>query len=768
MTLPTAAADADTAVPSNALPPLSYQRPSSPRSVRDGEAPGSSNDTLAYYAATFNRLSDARDAIARWTGAHLVGRIGELSNVYLFAVPSGIIDRITRSVGGGTEWVPMVRRRNLFHRAVPTESVAARTASAGTFSDPLFMLQWHLLNRVQATNDLDIFGTWRSGITGDGVTVGLVDEGVEYTHPDIAPNFDASLSYDFNTHAQLPQLPLDNSETHGTRCAGEIVAAADNSVCGVGVAYGAKLAGIRILAGPVTIADEAAALNYQYQRISVYSNSWGPNDDGETVDAPSSITASALLNGVTNGRGGKGVIYVWAAGNGGDNGDNCNYDGYANNPWSMAIGALDMNNQTPFYGEPCPSIMGVAYSGNSNTRLTTTDNGASCTASHSGTSAAAPLASGISALLLSARPELTWRDVHDIFRKSAIPVNPSADWTLLPSGLRYSTYYGYGKLDVSRALATMQRHTLLGPQSTLTLPAVTVNQRVGDMLPPVVVQQAVTDTRRAGEYWTRVERVGVTVWVDHQQRGDLAYYLTSPMNVTSVLATPRPQDTSADGLNGWRFMSVMHWGEPVSGTWTLKVVDTKDPAKTGTVRQWQLSFWSEVVANASTALPPGSLVEMSTPTASPSPLQTCLTDVWCPPVGQAAIAGIIIGAVAAVVGIALIARRFRTPRTADRVPSESQSALVVSAKPTAPAVGKGMMLGLQVTSMAYAPLNSPVASPSGSPVRAPSSQMGTPVRTASQTGGSMSRSPGPATPLPPIKMPASVGKTAWDGGNGTQ
>jgi kexin len=77
-------------------------------------------------------------------------------------------------------------------------------------------------------------------------------------------------------------LPED---THGTRCAGQI-AAAKNDVCGVGTAYDSKIAGIRILSGPISDIDEAASLTYAYQNTSIYSCSWGPTDDGRTMEAP--------------------------------------------------------------------------------------------------------------------------------------------------------------------------------------------------------------------------------------------------------------------------------------------------------------------------------------------------------------------------------------------------------------------------------------------------------------------------------------------------
>ncbi|KAJ3033582.1 pheromone processing endoprotease [Rhizophlyctis rosea] len=126
-------------------------------------------------------------------------------------------------------------------------------------------------------------------------------------------------SYDYNDHVALPK-PKVVDDHHGTRCAGE-VAAVRNDVCGVGVAYGAKVSGVRILSGALTEADEAASINFAYDKNHIYSCSWGPADDGKSVEAPPKIVEDALVNGVMNGRGGLGSLYVFASGNGGRFGD---------------------------------------------------------------------------------------------------------------------------------------------------------------------------------------------------------------------------------------------------------------------------------------------------------------------------------------------------------------------------------------------------------------------------------------------------------------
>lgn len=163
-------------------------------------------------------------------------------------------------------------------------------------------------------------------------------------------------------------MPRLSDDQHGTRCCGEI-AAAKNDVCGVGVAYESKIAGIRILSGQISDADEAAALNYGYQSTAIYSCSWGPPDDGKAMEAPSRIITKAMVNGIQKGRGGKGSIFVFASGNGGGSGDQCNFDGYTNSIYSVTVSAVDHEGKHPYYSEPCAANMIVAYSSGAGERI---------------------------------------------------------------------------------------------------------------------------------------------------------------------------------------------------------------------------------------------------------------------------------------------------------------------------------------------------------------------------------------------------------------
>lgn len=83
----------------------------------------------------------------------------------------------------------------------------------------------------------------------------------------------------------------------------------------------------------------------------MYSCSWGPSDDGGTLEAPGELTRTAIEYGATHGREGLGCVYVWAAGNGRDYGDTCSHDGYASNPHVIAVAAATYLGKEAWYSE---------------------------------------------------------------------------------------------------------------------------------------------------------------------------------------------------------------------------------------------------------------------------------------------------------------------------------------------------------------------------------------------------------------------------------
>lgn len=425
--------------------------------------------------------------------------------------------------------------------------------------DPIFKDQWHLYNPIQPGHDVNVTGVWMQGITGHNATVALVDDGIDMYSDDLKDNYFAEGSYDFNDHTDEPKPRLFDDK-HGTRCAGE-VAAVKNNVCGVGVAWDAKVAGIRILSAPVSDEDEAVAMNYGYQKNQIYSCSWGPPDDGESMDAPGILIKKAMVNAVQNGRGGKGSIFVFASGNGAASEDNCNFDGYTNSIYSITVGAIDRKGRHPYYSEECSAQLVVTYSSGSGDAIHTTDVGTNqCSTSHGGTSAAAPLGAGVFALALSVRPDLSWRDLQYLCVDTAVVVNENdGDWQDTKIGKKYSHRYGYGKLDAYAIVEAAKTFKLVKPQAWYNSPWMHINHDIPQGDHGLASTYEVTNDQLGEANLERLEHVTVTMNVKHARRGDLSVELKSPEGIVSHLSATRKHDSSALGYDDWTFMSVVHW-----------------------------------------------------------------------------------------------------------------------------------------------------------------------------------------------------------------
>lgn len=466
-------------------------------------------------------------------------------------------------------------------------------------ADPIFPDQWHLINEQRANFDLNITGVWAQNVTGRGVNICLIDDGVDHKSPDLKDNFFAEGSYDFNEHTAIPEPRLSDDQ-HGTRCAGEI-AAIKNDVCGVGVAYGSHVSGVRILSGPIADVDEAAALNYAYQDNHIYSCSWGPPDDGRSMDAPKGLIAKAILNGAQNGRGGKGSIFVFAGGNGGASDDQCNFDGYTNSIYSMTIAAVDRQALHPYYSEMCSATIASGWSSGSGDHIHTTDvawNGVNrCTSTHGGTSAAAPLVAGVIALALEVRPDLTWRDMQHIAVHSAVMVNPTdPDWQKTQAGRHYNHKFGYGVIDAYNFIEEARHHTLVKPQAWLEGGNITI-PKDQSLMSEVGIKSTFTITRKMlqNANFETLEHVTARVWITHERRGDCNVELTSPHGTKSVLARPRRYDDATTGFPGWGFMTLKHWDEDPVGDWTIEVFDKAHPDKVGNFWAWSMTLWGQAI-----------------------------------------------------------------------------------------------------------------------------------------------------------------------------
>jgi subtilisin-like proprotein convertase family protein len=353
-----------------------------------------------------------------------------------------------------------------------------------------------------------------------------------------------------------------------------------------------------LIAESTTDAIEAQAFTFKNQINDVYSASWGPSDDGTSVDGPGTLGKRAMQQGVTNGRDGRGSIFVFASGNGGQQRDNCNFDGYANSIHTVAVGAITWSGKKPWYGEECSAHLAVVYSGGEGLSITTTDINHECTSQHSGTSAAAPLASGMIALMLSARPELGWRDIQQIIVETAQMTDETdADWVKNGAGRMVSHKYGFGKMDAEKLVNRGLKHTIL-PTPALTFSIKEQSKELMDYNVDDAYQSdlLISEEQANAIGLASLEHVQVTVSITHPERSHLRITLVSPSGTKSLLAAVRPKDESKSGYDPWTFMTVRNWGESAAGVWSLLVEDgrygRKDengaPFAAGYLSSWEL------------------------------------------------------------------------------------------------------------------------------------------------------------------------------------
>jgi len=538
-------------------------------------------------------------------------QVATLLGAQYVAVPTGIKGAYVFRFDSSVNWQTAVSRMEnsggvvqYFYPLVPQERQPRFIPN-----DPFFTDQWHLLNTGQGGGtpgqDINVVSAWDS-VQGDNVVIGIVDDGLEYTHPDLAPNYRPDLSYDFNQGDADPAPGA--GDFHGTAVAGVSAAAGNNGLGVAGVAFDAQLAGLRLIAGPTSDLLESQALTHRLDAIQVFNNSWGPPDAGVGLPfamfaGPGPLTLAALQQGATTGRNGLGTIYVWAAGNGGAGGDNSNYDGYANSRFTLAVGSLDANGRQAWYSEPGANLFVSAYADGITTTDITGDSGYNVTgnadgdplvntdytSTFAGTSAAAPVVSGVIALMLQANPNLSYRDIEYILAQTARQVDPTdPDWTVNAAGYHINHKYGFGAIDAAAAVQAARNWKPVGPEVALDSGVFQVNQNIPDNNPA-----GISSVISMAPDINKVEWVEVTVDISHLSPGDLEIVLVSPSGTQSVLATPHVHNPFDTGIQ-WTFTTNRNWGETSGGDWTLIVRD-RVGGIVGRLNSWRLTVYGQQV-----------------------------------------------------------------------------------------------------------------------------------------------------------------------------
>ncbi|KAE9406594.1 subtilisin-like protein [Gymnopus androsaceus JB14] len=542
-------------------------------------------DTHDYYVL---ELDSDHEHYSNLLGVEIVEQVGELDGCWLVRAEKreeekedAILARYHASKPNPIKSLTYQTLRQRVKRSPPTSSDVSTKLG---ILDPLFPDQWHLINPDSPEHMMNVTGLWEEGYTGLGVISSLIDDGLDYTSEDLSENFDAVHSHDYNDHEDLP-TPKLSDDTHGTRCAGQI-AAAKNGVCGLGIAYHSRVAGVRILSGAITDTDEAAALNFGYDEVSIYSCSWGPRDDGHTMEGPDYLITKAMVNGVNRGRQGKGSVFVFASGNGKGSGDECNYDGYTNSIWSVTVGAVDWTGSSPYYSEAAPQswlspivpVMGRASLPQIKERTT---------AQRLTEELQLQLPTPWHLCVRTARP-INYDPRSTISSTAPSSRSPDTAYELTSSQRPFSYAYGYGVLDAYTFVHAALTWELVPRQTWMRSRTVVLGD--GKMTKENVIsggtpfgqggQTTVSSTLEVTEKMMRrahfaphgLEHVNVKVWIEHQRRGDVHVEVISPNGVRSVLAGVssgssghegdeggRKNDKASTGFPGWVFMSVKHW-----------------------------------------------------------------------------------------------------------------------------------------------------------------------------------------------------------------
>ncbi len=458
-------------------------------------------------------------------------------------------------------------------------------------NDPKFSDQWHLQNTGQtggtSGEDVNITGAWNS-YRGTGIVIGIVDDGLDWTHPDLDNYYESTLDYDFCGDDGDPSPSSNNA--HGTASAGVAAGVGDNNIGVSGSAPKAGLAGLQLISCSTTDVREGGALGHERQDIDIYSNSWGPSDNGETLEGPGPLMLAAMQNDALVGRNGLGNIITWAAGNGLDDDDNSNYDGYANLRYTIAVTAVDHKGRQSYYAEPGANILVASPSNGDGESITTTDIEGSggytnndYTDSFGGTSSATPLVSGVIALMLEANANLTWRDVQHIIVLTSRKNDASdSSWGVNGAGHEVSHKYGYGVIDAGAAVSMAESWTSVEQEISFSSGTTTVDTDIPDNSPNYISSNTTVPDA------ILVENVDIIVDIPHDFRGDLEIILTSPSGTESVLSE-KHDDENSDYSN-WRFSTVHNWDEDSRGDWTLTVEDQGNN-DVGSFDDWELIIY---------------------------------------------------------------------------------------------------------------------------------------------------------------------------------
>ncbi len=357
-------------------------------------------------------------------------------------------------------------------------------------NDTYFKNQWGLNNTNDHDNiDINACEAWNITKGNSNIVIAVLDSGIKLDHPDLT-NVDVSLSYDLMAGSSPSSLYYDQSWkdfNHGTNCAG-IIGAQHNDIGVSGIAPNCILMSLSLNWNLYGInLDQALneGLNHAWQNgADIISNSWG-------IVSEVDLIKDAIDSAVNNGRNGLGCVVAQSAGNAGF------YEpSYPSiHPDVISVGAIDScgirvtkgKANTPELDSMCGTVWGYNVGSNYGEGLSVVAPGSDVPTTNvvddnwssdeyvndfGGTSAAAPHVSGVAALLLSVRPDLTYTEVKDAIESTAQKIRTDFyDYNeSKPNGM-WNEKLGYGMVDAYAALNEVlncHAHTFIESNENIT------------------------------------------------------------------------------------------------------------------------------------------------------------------------------------------------------------------------------------------------------------------------------------------------------------
>ncbi len=464
--------------------------------------------------------------------------------------------------------------------------------------------QWHL----NSANDINVQTVWND-YTGNGVTISVVDSGVEFGHSELSGNYDTTIDRDVlqSNDDGGPKISADN---HGTSVAG-VIAAANDGVGTTGVAYDSTITSFRLISNQgisTGMVDDAFTRD-----VDISNNSWGWANIFTGSEAFNDAIDSSLQDGATNNRGGLGTVFVFASGNAQSYSDDTNYSEMSNSRFTISVGATDSNGDLTSFSTGGASLLTSAPG---QSIYTTDRTGSSGYVSGdyvtiNGTSFAAPAVSGVVALMLEANSNLGYRDVQEILAyssrqtdtdNSTWEINGASNWN--GGGLHASEDLGFGLTDATAAVRLAETWSLINPitgtyanEDTATGSSGTLNSSVNHLS-----QNESTITINDD---VDIDHVEIQLNLTHNRQQDLTIELVSPDGTSSIMFD-RPPTTFeyGQGVSGTyqsfrSLSSTQHWGESSVGDWTLRITDNAS-SYNGTLGSWNLTIYGDDAASNDT------------------------------------------------------------------------------------------------------------------------------------------------------------------------